>query len=336
MPNKRITLSDIAKEMNVSVGLVSLVLSGKAKENRIRDDVAQKVLAKAEEMGYQANIMARGLRTGKSGIIGLVVADIANPFFGTLARHIENEARKQGYQVMFGSSDEDPEKLDSIINTFHSRQVDGLIIVPVEESKNSLEKIKNQYIPTVLVDRECQDFQEDLICTDNYLGGFELTNVLIKEKYKKIGAFVYDLNLSNNIERIRGYKEAIQQADYEIEPWIYKVDYNDIEKELEKGLKKAIDEFCDAFFFANNNLGILSLKILWNIDKKLPKEIGMVSFDNPEAFEITRPRMTSYAQPIQEISKQAVAMLISKMENKQAPKIQRILLPGKLILRDSQ
>jgi len=335
MPNKRITLSDIAKEMNVSVGLVSLVLSGKAKENRIRDDVAQKVLAKAEEMGYQANIMARGLRTGKSGIIGLVVADIANPFFGTLARHIENEAAKQGYQVMFGSSDEDPDKLDSLINTFHSRQVDGLIIVPVEESKTSLEKIQNQYIPTVLVDRECQGFQEDLIGTDNYLGGFELTNVLVKEKYKKIGAFVYDLKLSNNIERIRGYREAIQQADYEIEPWIYKVDFYNIEKELEKGLRKAIDESCDALFFANNNLGILSLKILWNIDKKLPKEIGMVSFDNPEAFEISRPRMTSYAQPIEEISKQAVAMLISKMKNKQASINQRILLPGKLILRDS-
>ncbi len=336
MAKKRITLSDIAKEMNVSVGLVSLVLSGKAKENRIRDDVAEKVLEKARELGYQANIMARGLRTGKSGIIGLVVADIANPFFGTLARYIENEAAKQGYQVMFGSSDEDPDKLNSIISTFHSRQVDGLIIVPVEKSKKSLEIIQNQNVSTVLIDRECEGIKEDLICTDNYLGGFELTNVLIKEKYKKIGAFVYNLNLSNNMERIRGYKDAIQQADYEIEPWIYKIDFNNIEKELEKGLQKAIDNCCDALFFANNNLGILSLKILWNIDKKLPKELGMVSFDNPEAFEISRPRMTSYAQPIEEISKQAIAMLISKMKGVQAPKNQRILLPGKLILRDSQ
>ncbi len=335
MGKKRITLGDIAKELNVSIGLVSLVLSGKAKENRIRDEVARKVIDKAKEMGYQANVMARGLRTGKSGIIGLVVADIANPFFATLARYVENEAARQGYQVMFSSSDEDPKKLNSILNAFHSRQVDGLIIVPVEDSKDSLQRIQDQFIPTVLIDRECDGFKEDLICTDNYQGGFELANVLIKEKYKKIGALVYDLNLSNNKERIRGYEEAIQQAGYEIEPLIFKIDFDNVEDELEKVLHNAIDECCDALFFANNNLGILSLKILRNIDKKLPKELGMVSFDNPEAFEISRPRMTSYQQPIKEISKQAVTMLISKIKEKQPAENKRVLLRGKLILRDS-
>lgn len=333
MAKKRITLGDIAKELNVSVGLVSLVLSGKAKENRIGDEMAKKVIAKAAEMRYRANVMARGLRTGKSGIIGLALADIANPYFGKMARHIENEASKLGYQVMFGSSDEDADKLNSILNVFQSRQVDALIVVPVENSKSCLVAMGDHPIPTVLIDRECEDLEEDVVCTDNYEGGVQLNKVLLNEGYKKIAAFVYTLNLSNNKERIRGYVESLKAG---MEPIIYEIDYEDMQVSLDKAINDAIEKGCDALFFANNSLGIHSLKILRAIDELLPSELGIVSFDNPEAFQISNPRITCYEQPIEEMCKKAVSVVAAKIDGKEVRKPEMTLLAGKLIIRDSQ
>lgn len=332
MAKKRTTLGDIAKELNVSVALISLVLSGKAKENRIGDEMTKKVIAKAEEMGYRVNVMARGLRTGKSGIIGLAVADIANPYFGKMARHIENEASKLGYQVMFGSSDEDAGKLNSILNVFQSRQVDAVIVVPVENSEKCLKNL-NEHVPTIFIDRECIGIEEDVVCTDNYDGSIKLNNVLIKEGYKKVAAFVYNLNLSNNNERIRGYVESLPDNCI---PIIYEIEFGNVQSSLQQALQSAIENGCDALFFANNSLGIQSFKLLRQIDKLLPSELGMVSFDNPEAFQISNPTITCFEQPMEEICMKAVSILANKIEGKESSKVQRILLKGKLIVRDSQ
>ncbi len=335
MVKKRITLADIAKELNVSIGLVSMVLSGKSKENRISEDIAKKVNVKAIELGYQANIMARGLRTGKSGIIGLAVADIANPYFGKLARHIENEASKLGYQLMFGSSDEDAEKLSSILNVFRSRQVDGVIVVPVENTSACIKSITDS-MPMVFVDRLCNDVTEDAIYTDNKAGAIQLNNLLIEKGYKNIAAFVYSLELSNNHDRIEGYIESIQNSKLTSQsPLVFKIDFDNVKESLEDALENALRKGCDALFFANNNLGIESLKILHSINEDLPMQLGIVSFDNPEAFHVSRPGITCYEQPIEEMSEKATKLLIKKIEKNRKKKPHVTLLQGELILRDS-
>ncbi len=212
MSLKKVKLVDIAKEMNVSVGLVSLVLSGKAKESRISEGLAKKVALKAKQMGYQANALARGLRTGKSYIIGLIVADIANPYFGKMARQIENEASKLGYQVMFSSSDEDGVKQEELVSMFLSRQVDGMIIVPVANSEKLFSELQSQSVPFVFIDRYCEGINQDFVTTDNFEGAVELTNQLIEKGYKKIASLVYDIDNTNNIDRIRGYESALKNS----------------------------------------------------------------------------------------------------------------------------
>src|SRR5690554_5970656 len=103
---KKTSLNDIAESLGVSRTLVSLVLNGKGREHRISEKVCKKVLARAKELNYQPNQIAKGLRTGKTNTIGLIIADLANPFFGKLGREIENEASKHGYRLIFCSSDE--------------------------------------------------------------------------------------------------------------------------------------------------------------------------------------------------------------------------------------
>ncbi|MGQ1787402.1 LacI family DNA-binding transcriptional regulator [Saccharicrinis sp. GN24d3] len=337
MAKKRIKLVDIANELGVSVGLVSIVLSGKSRENRISDTLSKKVIEKAKELGYQANQMARALRTGKSGIIGLAVADIANPYFGKMARFIENEASGLGYQVMFGSSDEDPKKLNDIINVFLSRQVDAMLIVPVKKSQKYLMALQEQSIPFVFVDRCCDGVSEDAVTTNNFEGGYQLCNVLIKRGYKKIGAFVYDTGLTNNNQRIKGYTSALKESELndDSENLIFETGFKHVETRLESMLKSALKKGCDAFFFANNKLGIQSLKYFDKMNIKIPQDIGIVSFDNPESFQVAKPGVTCFEQPIANICVKAISILVDKMDDASKPKVGEVLLSGNLIIRES-
>lgn len=335
MKKKRVKLVDIAAELKVSVGLVSLVLSGKSKENRISDALAKKVMETANAMGYSANQLARGLRTGKSGIIGLVVADIANPYFGKMARFIENEASKVGYQVMFGSSDENPDKLQKIIEVFISRQVDGVIVVPVKGSQTFFQNSPIQ-VPLVFIDRYCDGIEEDYVCSDNFEGAFQLCNLLINKGRKQIASFVYNTDLSNNRDRIKGYRAAIAEgglsADNDV---IYEVGYKHLETRLEPALKDALKKGCDAFFFANNSLGVESLKIFDKLGCKMGKDISMVSFDNPEVYHVVKPGITCFEQPIEAMSQTAVKILIDKIINSSNSTISKRMIAGNLVLRES-
>ncbi|MCT4589143.1 MAG: LacI family transcriptional regulator [Carboxylicivirga sp.] len=335
MKSKRVKLVDIAAKLNVSVGLVSLVLSGKAKENRISEAMAKKVIETANEMGYSVNQLARGLRTGKSGIIGLLVADIANPYFGKMARFIENEASKLGYQVMFGSSDENPDKLRQLIDVFVSRQVDGIIVVPVKGSDELLSKEAFQ-VPIIFIDRYCDNIQQDYVCSDNFEGAFQLCNVLIKKGFRKIAAMVYNTDLSNNRDRIKGYKAALAEAGLDVdENLIHEVAFQHLETRLEPALKSAINAGCDAFFFANNSLGIESIKLFNQSGIKIGEDLGMVSFDNPEVYHVVKPGITCYEQPIEAMSQFAVKLLCDKIKSKEKYINVNKMLTGNLILRDS-
>lgn len=337
MNKRKVKLSDIAEELDVSVGLVSSVLSGKSKENRISDALAKKVIEKAEELGYQVNQLARGLRTGKSGIIGLLVADIANPYFGGMARYIENEASKLGYQVMFGSSDEDPIKLNKLINLFLSRQVDGMIIVPVKNSTKQLKALQKQPVPFVLIDRFCTGVEEDVFCTDNFNGAYQLNSLLIEKGYQKIGALVYDTDLTNNEDRIRGYLSALKEngLDRPEDELVFKVGFKYTQNHLKSVVSSALEKGCDALFFANNSLGVNSINILDEMNVKVPDDLGIVSFDNPEAFHIAKPGITCYEQPVKDMCVNTISRLDKRINEKVNEKSGIVLLPGNLILRGS-
>ena len=136
---KKVSLKDIAEAAGVSTALVSFVLNGKKKEYRVGEETAKRILKIAQEMNYQPNIAAKSLRSGRTKTIGVVVSDISNPFFSQLARILEDEATKRGYTVLFGSSDEDTEKMDRVVSNLIIKGVDGLIIVPCENSENPLD-----------------------------------------------------------------------------------------------------------------------------------------------------------------------------------------------------
>ncbi len=148
--SKRVSLKDIAQKVGVSTALVSYVLNNK-KEGRISKEIAQKIKDTAKELNYRTNLLAKSLKTNKTYTIGLIVADIASPFSSGMARIIEDEADKLNYTVIFGSSDENAQKFGKLVDTFLTRQVDGLIIAPPENAENQIFHLQQQGMPFVLV-----------------------------------------------------------------------------------------------------------------------------------------------------------------------------------------
>ena len=135
---KKISLKDIAEAAGVSTALVSFVLNGKKKEYRVGEETAKRILKIAQEMHYQPNIAAKSLRSGRTKTIGVVISDISNPFFFFFSRILEDEATKRGYTVLFGSSDEDTEKMNRVVSNLINKGVDGLIMFPVKIRKSPL------------------------------------------------------------------------------------------------------------------------------------------------------------------------------------------------------
>jgi len=162
---KKVSLKDIAQKVGVSIALVSYVLNNK-KEGRINKDVALKIKDTAHALNYRTNQIAKSLKTNKTNTIGLIVSDISNPFSSSLARIIEDEADRNGYTVIFGSSDEDVQKSQKLIETFINRQVDGLIIAPSEDAIPQLKYLQEEGIPFVLIDRYFPELKTNYVTID--------------------------------------------------------------------------------------------------------------------------------------------------------------------------
>ena len=334
--NKNVTIVDIARELGVSTAMVSMVLSGKGPEHRISAKASKKVLETAKKLGYKPNQMARALRTGKSFIIGLLVADISNPFFSHIARLIENEAGKYDYQVMFASSDESLDKFQKLGDAFISRQVDGIIIVPVIDSQDVIAAWQSSGIPIVSIDRYFSSLNIPYAVTDNFEASFQMLEYIRKKGYNKIAFIGKESNLSNFNDREEGFKACANFFKLSPEQFaVFRLDYFDWESEMKEVLQKIVKESYDIIFFGQNLLGITGLKILNKSEVKIPDDIAIVSFDNPEVFEFNKPPITCIEQPLEDLAKEAVSRLLNIIESRSEETQECKRSKGRLIIRES-
>ncbi len=338
---KRTSLNDIAKQLGVSKTLVSFVLNGRAKEFRISEEVCQKVLDVAKELNYQPNRIAQGLRTGKTKTIGLIIADIANPFFGKLGREIEQEAARYGYRVIFSSSDENPEKSREQISVLHQSQVDGYIISPPVNSEDQILALSKGHTPFVLIDRYFPEIETNYIVVDNFDGAYKATNHLLKLGRKKIAIITLNINLVNMKERTEGYKKALVDASIPVHENLIKVlpfshDNKDVTKAIKELLGSRSGPKADAILFATSKIGVMAIECITSLGMKIPEDVALVSFDNADAYKICVSPVTVVAQPLKDIGKTAVHVLMNEILHPNgAPKLQKITLKTDFIVRKS-
>ncbi len=336
---KKTSLNDIALQLGVSKTLVSFVLNGKGKEFRISDDICKKVVDLAKELNYQPNRIAQGLRTGKTNTIGLIIADIANQFFGKLGREIEQEAARHGYRVIFCSSDENPEKSGQQIAMLQQSQVDGFIISPPMNSEEQIRSLSKSNIPFVLVDRYFPEIESNYIVIDNFDAAYRATSHLLKLGRKRIANITVNLDLVIMKERTSGYKQALRDAGVEVDENLVKVlpfthDNKDIDRTIKELVGKRNNKMADAILFSTSKLGIMGIECISALGLKIPDDLAIVSFDDPDAYRICVSPVTVINQPLKEIGKIAVQVLLNKIKHPIA-KTQKIILKTDFIIRKS-
>lgn len=330
---KKVSLKDIALEAGVSTALVSYVLTNKEEKARVGQEMAKKIRKIARKLNYQPNHIARSLKSGRSDTIGLIVADISNPFFANIARTIEDEAKRNNYTVIFGSSDENVDKSRDLINVLLNRQVDGLILIPTEGSEQQIKNLQNQNVPFVLIDRYFPDIPASHISINNYESAYQAVSHLIKMGRQQIGMIAYKTALHHISERKRGYTEALPDQKKSL---MKLARYS----HLKEDIKLAIDQLlnarkpADALFFATNSLAIEGLKYINELGIRVPEELAVVSFDESEAFDLFYSPVTYVRQPILEMGKEAVRVLLEQIKDADRP-AELICIDTELVIRKS-
>ncbi len=327
---KRVSLADVATELKVSKTLVSLVLNGKGDKHGISKQTQAKVILKAKELNYFPNHMARGLRIGKSGTIGLIVANIANPFYAMLARHLEDEAHKAGFNLIICSSDEKEEKEIRLLKMLRDRQVDGIIISSTLQDPQPLQELITLGYAVVLIDRDLQSPGAPSVLVDNHLGAYELTRHLIGQGHRNIGHLsISPRHLSTLRNRENGYRMAMKDAALNIhEGWVREVPYDDIGISVDDLLPLMFNHEpgITALFTANNLLAVAALDTVRKLGLHIPEDLAICSFDDIDLFRFCDPPVTACAQPADMIAYEAVRLITTMISQRLSPVIHTSVL----------
>ncbi|OMP80443.1 MULTISPECIES: LacI family DNA-binding transcriptional regulator [unclassified Chitinophaga] len=332
---KGISIKDIAQQAGVSPTTVSFVLNGKGKEKRISEQVSKRILKIAGKLKYKPNQLARGLRTGKTKTIGLIVEDIANNFFANVAKVVEDEADKYGYKVLFGSTEDNEEKARGLLEVLRYRQVDGYIITPTLNLDKDIASLAK---PVVLMDRYFPNVKDlSYVVVDNFQGAVTAVDHLVAKGYKHIGIITTTSHQIQMQQRLEGFTAALKKHGLPsgknvIKRLPFDLDRPGYTQEITKYLQN--NRELDAVFFATNYLGICGIESIRSLGLQIGSELGMVSFDDHDIFRLLSPAVTCVAQPVEEIGRMLIRILMAELdETAEGP--QQVVLPLELRERES-
>jgi LacI family transcriptional regulator len=266
-----------------------------------------------------------------------VVDTISGRLFAALAEVIEKELDNHGYKVIYCSTGNNAKKGKELIELLYQHQVDGYMIIPAEGMEKEIGQLEEQGKPLVLIDSYFPKLKTAHVLVDNYGGISDAVDFLVKKQYKKI-AFVYnDVAMIQMKERKRAYQEKMKGAGIKpLADWLLKVPFADAGEEqalkIELFLKKVQP---DAVIFAANYLGIHGIEAIHNLKLKFPADIGIICFDDHEVFNLHQPAITVVKQPVPELAKTAVAILLAKLRKEPSSAPDAVEIKAKLIERQS-
>lgn len=319
------TIKDVAKLAGVSITTVSHVIN----ETRyVSDELKGKVFRAMKDLDYRPNTLARGLRSGKTKTIGLIIPDISNPYFAEFSRKIEDRGFEHGYNVILCNSDENPEKEILYIDVLFSKQVDGLIIFSTGNNSFSQLNLIEHDIPIVVTDREPRGFNSDVVLIDNFKGGYSATNYLISLGHRRIGCISGPSLIRPSAQRVEGYLKALEEVDIQIDENIIRLgDFRVEGGEKEMSFLMDVSDPPTAVFVCNDVMALGAMRAIQRKGKRVPEDVSIVGFDNIPVSRLVYPQLTTISQPIQEMAELAVELLIDKIKLKENQKYEKVLNP---------
>jgi DNA-binding LacI/PurR family transcriptional regulator len=334
MHKGRITIKDIAKELGISPSTVSKALKG---HRDISSSTKKSVRELAEKWNYKPDQIALSLKSGLSKTIGVIVPEIVHYFFSTVISGIDDLAFDSGYHVMFCQSSELYSREVKAVETLISNRVDGILISVSKETENfdHFRKIQENGIPLVFFDRICDEIDTDRVIVDDESGAYEAVNHLISIGCKNIIHLSGPPNLLIGKNRTNGYLRALRENGMPLhEDNIIRCDSGEEAASIVPGLLKRADK-PDGVFAVNDLTAAATMKIIKDMGYNVPDDIAVVGFTSGLISDITNPTLTSVEQHGYLIGKEAVRLLIDRLEKNHDLPSQTKIIKTKLVIKES-
>lgn len=318
------TIKDVAKKANVSVATVSRVINNTGYVNHETRKIVEDAI---DELGYVPNELARSLFRKKSNIIGLIVPHISTYFFAELIEAIEDHIMEKNYKLMIFNSKDDIEIEKKYINVFSQYNIDGLIIVANTKSTRAYMNLK---IPIITIDHII-DKSVPSVTSDNVQGGEIAATKLIEQGCKKIIHFRGPSVLITVVDRARGFYQVMDEHNIDVHSC--DLDFKTPELDLiEDFIKQHPD--VDGIFCSSDIIAMYVISVLKRLNYKIPQDVQVIGYDNIELSEVLIPRLTTIAQPINDMGMRTVNNLLTLIEKKELEETHQTL-PVSLVERDS-
>jgi len=299
----------------------------------VADETAKRVHAAIRELGYRPNHAARILTGQLSKSIGLIVPDLADPFFSVVSHAVQDAARQAGYLVWLAASDGDPLIEEAQIEQMTNHPVDGILLVPADSRSRYLKAVASESTPIVTMDRPIEVALTDSVEVENRVGARMAVEHLLSHGYKRIACVVMNSHLRPVKERIAGYEECLRGIK---RSHIKKVVIPD-EASAQKVLSALFSspDRPDAIFTANNTCTISVLKTLQNMKIKVPRDVALIGFDDVDFYTLLNPPVTTVRQPATELGRTSTDLLLQRIKAEPSSSSVRMVLPVTLIVRES-
>ncbi|MGA1836448.1 LacI family DNA-binding transcriptional regulator [Herbiconiux sp. 11R-BC] len=322
------TMNDVAREAGVALKTVSRFVNG---ETNINPAMAARIAAAITALGYRRNLAAASIRPGwTSRTLGLVISDLANPYYSVLTRAIESRAREHGYLVISASSDENGQQHDRIVDRLMEQRIDALIVVPPREAGRDWSSVTPPIPPLVFLDRPVDFPAADVILADNAGGARSAVAELVRNGARRIAFVSDDLSIYTMSERHAGYRQALAEVGLPVDEEIVTSSAHSSEDAAAVVGRLLRDERVDAVFAANNRASVGAL-LAFREHRRVP----LIGFDDFEAALLGDPAVSVVSQDIQEMGRLAAEIVFRRLAGDPVAATTHVL-PTRLVLRGSE
>lgn len=324
------TLADVAKIAGVGVMSVSRVVNG---TRRVSPEIERRVRAAIEKIGYEPNEAARILKGNKSSVLGLIVPDLADPFFAMCCSAIQETAWDSGYLTLMVASGhrEDLERRGTELMV--QRRVAGLLVVPIGSRNDHFAAAQEMGVPVVAIDRPMEHVECDTLTVDNLEASYRATQHLIQHGHRNIVCVADDERIFTKTERVSGYSRAMREAKLPARVCLVGTMTGSVAEQLSFLLDS--EDAPSAIFAASNLVGIDVLQELQRRALRIPEDVALICFDDFGAATLVSPKITVVEQPVAELGQRSARMLIDRMKASTDGPARKIVLPTRLVIRNS-
>ena len=341
MADKAVTISDVARRAGVSESTVSRVLSGSDTQISISQETRERVIQAAKELGYSPHPVARALRGKVTNILGLIVRSIDDPFYSHLIEAISNACKERGYDLMLGGAEGDPERALALSQILDPRRCDGLLVMgdlgSFQDDEAVFTKLETAHARLAILCRGNRLFEKSLsISVDNRRGALLAMDYLAKLGHRQI-AFIHGSRTGDLKERMETYLEFMrEQLGLEC-PEYLQADMNTLEggyRAMQRLL--SLSNPPTAVFAVDDQMAIGAIRAASDRAYQVPRDVSVIGFDDIEVAAYVTPSLTTIHQPIEEIGRKAVELVLQKVaDNSIFDTARQILMEPELVIRQS-